>query len=283
MSFIAVIGAGPIGGSLAHKLAQRGRVAEVRLVDAAANIARGKALDILQSAPIDGFSTRVTGADAIEAAAGADVIVIADHASGDGEHMGESALALVRRLAAIDLQTPILCAGAAQRELMMKATGELRLPVARIVGSAPFALESALRALAAVMFDGSGVDVTLRVVGVPPRSAVVTWEEATAQGKPLSSVLAAHQIASLSDRIRSLWPPGPYALGSSAARVAEAIAIGSRRRYSCFVAVRPGVVGAMTVELAPAGVLRVLEPTLTPQERTRMDSAIADWGSSIAD
>lgn len=274
MSFIAIIGAGPIGGSLAHKLAQRSRVGDVRLIDSAGSVARGKALDILQSSPIERFSTRVTGAEAIDAAAGAGAIVLADHGSGEGEHAGEAALALVRQLAAVEMKAPIVFAGASQRDLMMKATGELRLPPARAIGSAPFALESALRALAGVMIDGSGVEVVLRVVGVPPRSAVVTWEEATAHGQPLSTALAAHHIAALSDRIRSLWPPGPYALGSAAARVIEAIANGSRRRYSCFVAVRPGTVAAMPVELGAAGVTRIVEPALTRQERTMMENAL---------
>ena len=276
MSFIAIIGAGPLGGSLAHKLAQRSTVGEVRLIDSAGAVAHGKALDILQSSPIEGFSSRVTAADSINAAAGADAIVLADHASGQGEHTGEAGLALVRQLAAFEMTAPIVCAGATQRDLMMKVTGELRFPAARIIGSAPFALESALRALAGLMIDASGVELSLRVVGVPPRAAVVAWEEATAHGQPLSGELAAHHIASLSARIPGLWPPGPYALGSAAARTVEAIANGSRRRYSCFVAVRPGVVTAMPVELGRGGVLSVLEPVLTPQERTVMDNAIAD-------
>src|SRR5687768_14075127 len=98
MSFIAIIGAGPIGGSLAQKLAQRSKVGDVRLIDSAGAVARGKALDILQSAPIEGFSARVTAADSINAAAGADAIILADHASGQGEHNGEAGLALVRQL-----------------------------------------------------------------------------------------------------------------------------------------------------------------------------------------
>jgi malate dehydrogenase len=282
MSFIAIIGAGPIGGSLAHKLAQRSKVGEVRLIDSIGGVAHGKALDILQSAPIEGFSACVTAADSINAAAGADVIILADHATGQGEHSGEAGLALVRRLAAFE-NAPIVCAGATQRDLMMKVTGELRLPTARIVGSAPFALESALRAFAGLMIDGSGVEVSLRVVGVPPRAAVVAWEEATAHGQPLSGELAAHHIAALSARIPGLWPPGPYALGSAAARIVEALAIGSGRRFSCFVALRPGAVTSMPVELGPGGVVRILEPALTSRERTRMGNAIADCGSSIAD
>lgn len=274
MARISIVGAGPIGGALAHKLASRGRVREVRLIDAEGTIAQGKALDILQSSPIERFSTRVTAADSIHAAAGADVIVIADPASGQGEHTGEPALALLKQLASTDLSAPFLFAGAAQRELMMRAATELHLPPARAIGSAPVALESALRALAGVLLDGSGVEVGLRVVGVPPDGAVVAWEEATAHGQPLSAELPAHVIASLSARIPGLWPPGPYALGSAAARVAEAIALGSRRRYSCFVVVRGGVVTAMPVELASTGIKRIVEPSLTRQERTLLENAV---------
>ncbi len=280
MSFIAIVGAGAIGGALAHKLAQRGRVAAVRLIDAAGSVARGKALDILQSSPIEGFSTCVTGSDAIEAAAGAVAIAIADAGSGQGELGGEEALQLVRRLAAIETRAPILCVGAQQRDVIAKATGELRIPGARVLGSAPFALESALRALAGVLLDGTGVEVTLRVLGVPPASAVVAWEESAASGQPLSSGLAPHHIAALSARIPSLWPPGPYVLASAAARILEAVAVASRRRYSCFVTVRPGTVAAMPVQIGPEGVTRIVEPVLTRQERTVLENAI---GMSIAD
>ncbi len=274
MSFIAIIGAGPIGGTLAHTLARRARVSGIRLIDTAEGMAEGKALDILQSSPIEGFSTRVAGASRIDAAAGADAIVIADAATGEGELSGEAGLALVRQLSAIEMTAPIVCAGASQRDLISRATGELGLAPARVVGSAPFALEAALRALAGLMVDGSGSEVTLRVLGVPPRSAVVAWEEATAHAQPLASEVAPHHIAALSARIPGLWPPGPYALGSAAARIVEAIAIGSRRRYSCFVTLRPGTAIAMPVELGTRGIVRIVEPALTRQERTRLDNAI---------
>ena len=73
MSTIAIIGAGPLGGALAHTLAGRSRVGEVRLIDPEGRIAEGKALDILQSSPVEQFSTRVTAATSYAAAAGADV------------------------------------------------------------------------------------------------------------------------------------------------------------------------------------------------------------------
>lgn len=278
MGFIAIVGSGALGGAVAHALALRDRVTDVRLIDPANQIARGKALDIQQSAPVDSFRTRVTGAESVESAVGADVVVFADAAAGNAEHAGESGLALLRTLARAGSRAPILCAGASQTDLIALAVTELRLPRHAVLGSAPLALESALRALVGIALDGSAVEVSLRVVGMPPRAAVVAWEEATAYGQPLATQLAPHVIAGIQARIQGLWPPGPYALASAAARVVEAIALGSRRRFSCFVATDSGpvraAVCAMPVELGPRGVQRVLEPALTAQERTSLGNAM---------
>jgi len=278
LSFVAILGSGALGGAVAHALALRERVDEVRLIDTQASIARGKALDILQSSPIDGFSTRVTSAESIEFAAGAAVIVFADNAADNAEYAGEPGLAAMRRIAAIDAHAPIVCAGASQRALIARAVTELRVRTDRIVGSAPFALESALRALAGLALDGTGAEVALRVVGVPPGAAVVGWEEGSVGGQPLSAHLPAHTIAGLSARIPGLWPPGPFALGAACARVVEALAAGSRRTYSCFVAIDAGpvrvAVASMPLQFQQGSVKRVLEPASTPLERTRLENAL---------
>ena len=274
MSFIAIIGAGPLGGTLAHTLASRDHVREVRLIDTEERIASGKALDILQSSPVEQFSTRVIASGALAAAAGAAAIVIADSATRQGEHSGEDGLALLRRLIAIDDAAPIVCAGGSQRELIARAVGELHIQRPRIVGSAPYALESAVRALAGLAIDASGAEIALRIVGVPPHAAVVSWEEASAFGQPIAAHLAPHEIAALNARVPGLWPPAPYALASAAARVIEAIVCGSRRRFSCFVSLPRQSVVAMPVELGEDGVRRVLEPTLTRNERTRLENAL---------
>lgn len=277
MSFIAILGAGPLGGAIAQRLAERDRIAEVRLIDPDGTIAQGKALDILQSAPISGFSTRVTASIAIEAAVGGAVAILADAASGH-EHSGEDGLALLRRLLRAGLSTPIVCAGTAQRALIAAAVRELHVDRRHILGSAPYALESALRALTGLAIDGSAVEVGLRVVGVPPDAAFAAWEEASVSGQPASAEIQPHVIAGLTARIPTLWPPGPYALGSACARVAEAIARGSRRRFSCFVALDAGpvrtAVAAMPVELERTGIRRIVAPALTRQERTLLENAI---------
>jgi len=274
MSFVAIIGSGPLGGAIAHKLAARDRIRELRLIDPEERIAQGKALDIRQSSPVEQFSTQIFSAGALAAAAGAAVIVLADDGAGRGEHTGESGLAMLRQIDGFEARAPIVCAGASQRDLIARSINELHVSPTRIVGSAPTALESALRALAGLSMDVSGVEVALTVVGVPPRAAVVAWEEASASGQPLSSFVSPHEIAALNARVPELWPPGPYALASAAARVVEAIANGSRRRFSCFVGINRNV-AAMPVELCEDGVRRAIEPVLTRQERTRLENSLA--------
>ena len=279
MSFIAIVGAGAVGGALAQRLASRGRVAEVRLVDDQGGVAQGKALDIQQSGAVDGFATSVTGVSAIGAAAGAAAIVVADAAAGDLEHAGEAGLALVRKIVALEPRAPLIFAGNTQRWLMARAEAELHVSRQRLIGSAPAALESAVRALAAIEADSSAAEVQLRIVGVPPHAAVIAWEEATASSLPMSSALPPHRLAAISARVPRLWPLGPLALASAAARVAEAAALGSRRRYSCFVCVgegeMPASVLAMPCEIGRTGVARVLRPSLTRQEQTLLDNAAA--------
>src|SRR5215218_1090193 len=121
MAFIAILGAGSIGGALAHTLAARSRVPHIRLIDSDGRVAEGKALDILQSSPIEAFSTRVSAASDIDAAVGADVVVIADDVAGDAE----PGLAVLKQLFAIDTAAPIVFAGPSHRTVMMRAIAEL--------------------------------------------------------------------------------------------------------------------------------------------------------------
>jgi malate dehydrogenase len=241
-------------------------------------MAAGKALDIAQSAPVDGFATRLASATVLTAAAGADVIAIADAGASGNEYDGEAGLGILRQLAALETRAPLVFVGAGQRQLMTRGVTELHLPRPRLLGSAPGALESALRALAGVMLDVSALDLALRVVGTPPARAVVAWEAATASAMPLDGQLPPHAVAALQTRIPGIWPPGPYALASAAARVIDGIVTRSRSRYSCFVAIERGAVRcavtAMPVELNEGGIAKVLEPALTRQEQTLLENAI---------
>ena len=72
---ITLIGAGQIGGTLAHLIALK-ELGDVVLFDVAAGIAKGKALDIAQSSPVNGFNINLSGTDKYEDTKNSDVIII---------------------------------------------------------------------------------------------------------------------------------------------------------------------------------------------------------------
>jgi len=76
MSKISLIGAGQIGGTLAHLIGTKELVDEVILFDVASGIAKGKALDIAQSSSIDGFNVKFLGTDDYKDIKDSDVIII---------------------------------------------------------------------------------------------------------------------------------------------------------------------------------------------------------------
>jgi len=72
---IALIGSGQIGGTLAH-LAGLKELGDIVLFDIAEGTPQGKALDIAESSPVDGFDAKLSGANSYEAIAGADVVIV---------------------------------------------------------------------------------------------------------------------------------------------------------------------------------------------------------------
>ena len=72
---ITLIGAGQIGGTLAHLIALK-ELGDVVLFDVAVGVAKGKALDIAQSSPVNGFNINLSGTDSYEDTKESDVIII---------------------------------------------------------------------------------------------------------------------------------------------------------------------------------------------------------------
>ncbi len=279
MSIVAVLGAGTLGGSIAHKIAARGRFQEVRLVDPARGVAGGKALDIQQSAAIECFGTQVTAHDGLAATAGADAAVLADSAGGaDGD---EQALATLDTLYRLNPRAVIICAGVSHRRVVERAVAELAIPRRQVIGAAPAALQSALRAVVAVELRCPPGDISLAVLGRPPEHLVVPWSEATIGGLALSRLLDAPTLARLQAQARQVWPPGPYTLASATARLCETVVGQAGRKGLVCYTVLDGELGgrgcaaAVTVELNAGGVTRIVEPALSGQERVRLDTALA--------
>jgi malate dehydrogenase len=279
MRTVAVVGAGELGASIARALATRGRVSEVRLIDQTIGVATGKALDIQQAGPIERSPTRVSAASDATAAIGADVILLADPL-GSGELQGDSGLAVVRHLTNIDRSAVIICVGAGQHRLLQQGLDELHLDRTRFFGSAPEALVSALRAMVAVEADLSPSTVALTALGRIPDRIVVLWRDVTVAGRPLARVLDAAQISRVERRAGLVRLPGPLTLAAAAARIAEAVVMGSRKIFCCTVGLdgefgMRRTLSSLPVVIGPGGIIRVVAPTLDGREQTLLENAVA--------
>ncbi len=275
MSSVAVLGAGPIGAAVAHRLAERGPVPDVRLIDESEAVASGKALDIRQSGPIARFDTVVTASADALTAVGADVIVLADSAKG-GEWQGEPGLGLLRRLLRAGTDAPFVFAGPSQMWLMETAARELGVRADRIVGTAASAVAAAVRALASLEAGHAGVDVT--VAGRPP-ALVVAWSSATVSGIALADRVPPHRLVAMTQALPRLWPPGPQAIAAATAQAVEGLLAGSRRLCHAMTMLEGefgvrGVAAMLPLELGGRRVLGRVLPSLSPRERTDLVSGL---------
>jgi malate dehydrogenase len=270
MQTVAILGAGELGGAIARTLAATDSARHIVLIDKAGPVAAGKALDILQAGPVEGFHTRVTGASE-PAPSGAAVVVLADE-HGAGEHSGDAALALLRRVLDLSPRAVVLAAGATQLATLEQAR-ELGVPPSRLIGSAPHAAQSIARAMTAMELDASAADLSMAVVGTPP-GWVIAWADATLAGALVTPLLTPPQTLRIEARLRARWPPGPYAMASAATAVIRAIGSGSHRRLTCFVARDGGYerrpFAALPVTLGPGGVVEVHVPQLSARERVAL-------------
>src|SRR5215207_2657676 len=138
MTSVAIIGAGALGGAVAQALAARDVVRRVLIVDAAAGVAAGKALDLQQSGAVYGSHLRLEGTDDLSRIVGSAVCVLADRfGPPDAEWAGEEGLGLLRRLLPWTEDTPLVFAGASHAGLMLTARREHHLRRTALVGSAP--------------------------------------------------------------------------------------------------------------------------------------------------
>jgi malate dehydrogenase len=277
MREVAILGAGELGGALAHAIARLNLSRVIRLIDERGSVARGKALDISQAAPLEGFASQLSAASDWSYAAAADLVLVADRVAG-GEWAPDEAVTVLRQ-AGTALRAPIICAGSNAAALVDRAALDARFPRARLIGSAPEALVSTARALAAIAVNGSARDIGIAVIGLPPEHTIVPWHDATFAGQSLTRLLDEPARHRLKQRIAAAWPPGPLALAAAAAKAAAAISGRSRQILSCFVAPDRAAgtrnrVAALPVRLGPGGIVEVVMPSLTAGEQVALDNAM---------
>ena len=242
------------------------------------HVAAGKALDILQSAAIEHGTAAISGSTELITAAGADVILLADR-SDAGEWETPDALAVLERIRRVAFSPIVVCAGASHAGIVERGVRELGWPRARLVGSAPEALASAVRALVALEARASVRDVALTVLGRPPDRALVPWEDVSIGGLPATRILDGRAMRRLAARLAPLWPPGPRTLAHAAAAAVDALLGRSRRTLSCFVAPDDSTgrrfrAVALPVRLGPTGIVRADIPPLNAHDRIGLDNAM---------
>ena len=280
MATVTIIGAGDIGGALARQLAAIDLVSRIVIVDELASVAAGKALDVAQSSPVDRYHTAMSGTADVAAVVGAAVVVIADTAAPPStEWKDEAGLALIRRVAGLNQLAPIVCAGAGQSALVERGVNELGVARARLFGSAPEALRSAVIAITALEAAAAPTDISLSVLGRPPHHVIVPWDEASIGGRCATQVLTAAQLQRLDARIARLWPPAPYTLASAATRLIRTALTRTPRVHAALVAVTreegsPGRSAMMPVTLSPSGIANLVAPSLSARDRVRFETTI---------
>lgn len=281
MSTVVILGAGEIGGALARQLAATDLVSRIVLVDDLGNVAAGKALDVAQSGPVDRYHTVMAGTNDLAAVVGAAVIVVADRAGQPGgEWQNEGGLAMLKRVAGLNQVAPLLCAGAAQGGLIERGVNEAGIARVRLFGTAGEALRSAVTAITALEAQASPSDISLTVLGRPPQQVIVPWDQGAIGGRSIPQVLSAAQLARLDARAARLWPPGPYALASAAARIIGTALTRGPRLHMAMVAVTrdegtPGRWAIMPVLLQPAGIKSIVTPSLSSRDRVRYETSMS--------
>ena len=276
MSVIAIVGAGHLGGSLAHTLASKDLCTTVSLIDDSHDIATAKALDIAQAGPIESFRTQLK----------ADVDLTATKLAGpasnpDTEWDETTGLKQLHRLKKINRQAIVICAGSQHSGLIELGVAEAEISSSRLIGTAPEAYRAAVRALVALEVGCPASVVSLTLFGHAPDRFVIAWSQATIDGSLLEDRISAARMARLRNRVAALWPPGPYALAEAAVHVVRCITTGSKKMPCCFVVPErlPGSrqrVFVSPVEFNSLGVAQLAKPNLSTRERNLLKTATTD-------
>jgi malate dehydrogenase len=276
---IVVLGAGDVGSAVARQVAAADIAARVVLVDEAGAVARGKALDMAQAAPVDRHSTVIAGTDDVTAVVGAGIVVLADR-HGGGEWSGEAGLSLLKHVAGLNPVAPIVCAGVTQGTLIDRGVHELGLSRTRLFGTAPEAFRGAVISMVALDAEAAPGDIALMVLGRAPREIIVPWESASIDGRRLIDVLTPPMLTRIEDRLARLWPPAATALASATARVIRSMLTRAPRTHILQVVLpkderASGQSAMLPARVEPRGIRRVESPPLSSRDRVRLDTALA--------
>jgi malate dehydrogenase len=301
---VVVLGAGNIGGSLAQRLAEADLAREVVLIDIVDGLPQGKALDIQESAPILGFSTRVTGTTSLDAVAGADVVV---ETAGLARKPGMSRSDLLEKNAAIVAGHADAVRAHAPQAVCVVVTNPVDvmthyfrarsgLPPARVFGESGTLDGARFRWFVAEALAVAPRDVTAFVLGTHGDTMVPILSLSSVNGVPLTKLLPEDRLRAIVERtqqgggeIVSLLRSGSafYAPTASQSELVRAIARDEHRLLSVSAHL-DGAFGerdvciGVPVVVGRRGVERVVEVDLTPAERAAFGQSVAAVRSDLA-
>ena len=297
---IALVGAGQIGGTLAL-LAGIKQLGDVVLIDVAEGVPQGKALDIAEASPVEGFDALVTGSNDYAALAGADVVIVTagvprkpgmsrDDLIGINTGIVETVGAAIRQHAPDAFVIVITNPLDAMVAVMQKAVGS---KPEKIVGMAGVLDSARFRHFLADEFNVSVEDVTAFVLGGHGDTMVPLVRYSTVAGIPLPDLVkmgwtTQDRLDKIVQRTRdggaeivALLKTGSafYAPASSAIAMAESYLLDKKRVLPCaaYLTGQYGVHGlyiGVPVVIGAKGVEKVLEISLTAEEQTMFDSSV---------
>ncbi|MDY0241681.1 MAG: malate dehydrogenase [Rhodospirillaceae bacterium] len=298
---IALIGAGNIGGTLAHLIGLK-ELGDVVLFDIVDGIPQGKALDIAESTPIEGVNAAYVGASDYAAIAGADVVIVT---AGSPRRPGMSRDDLIGINAKVMVQVGQGIATYAPNAFVICITNPLDamvwalreasgLPHNKVVGMAGVLDSARFRHFLAEEFKVSVEDVTAFVLGGHGDSMVPLVRYSTVAGIPLPDLVKAgwttpERLEAIVQRTRdgggeivNLMKTGSafYAPAAAAVTMAESY-LKDKRRVLPAAAWVDGAYGlsglyvGVPVVIGENGVERVVDITLNAEERKAFEASAA--------
>jgi len=294
---ITVVGAGNVGATAAQRLAEKALARTVVMVDVIEGVPQGKGLDQWQSAPIEGFDTRVIGTNGYDEAAGSELFVVT---AGIARKPGMSRDDLVKTNAGIVSSV----AGEIKRVapgaivivvsnpldvmcyVMLKGTG---FPRERVFGMAGVLDTARYRAFLAEALNVSVADIQAMVLGGHGDTMVPLISYTTVAGIPVTQLLDRAKLDAIVTRTRNggaeivgFLKTGSayYAPSSAAVQMVEAVALDKKRILPCSAWLQ-GEYGLRDVycgvpcKLGRKGLEGIVNVTLTDQERVDLEKSAA--------
>ncbi len=289
---VTVVGAGNVGSVVAQEVAMSD-FADVVLIDIVDGMPQGKALDMMQAAPIDGYDSEITGDNGYASSAGSDVVVIT---SGIARKPGMSRDDLLKtNMGIVDSVTRSVVAESPDAVIIIVANpldamchvafDAAGFPKERVIGMAGVLDSARFRTFVAMELNVSVKDVQALVLGGHGDTMVPLPRFTTVGGIPITELIAPERIAAISERtanggaeIVSLLKTGSayYAPGAAAAQMAEAIIHDQNRVLPASVLLQ-GEFGVdnlyvgVPVILGAGGVKKILELQLSDDEQALLD------------